>query len=1083
MSHPISSNKPKASAAVTPSLKRNGTYMNYVLTDYDKKLHNAFMTNGLLYNEKFFQPVENDGLGNCLTYSIFDSDTITMFPSYLCSNNAKKCVEFKNILLEFLTSNIQQNSELGTFLSVYIHEAQGYNGDEYNMFLQNFGRNYQYAGNELTILVALFFRVNVIQVALNEKGLQVLSSSFDDIANIIDIFPQLKHLKGHKNFTNHSNVKNVYVYYHHYKGSLIHDSRVEKNHYIFLKMVHHLPIPFLHNNLPIIPSSDKKTSLSTFFTSHIVTPHKIDDVNSNTTNFKQPSKLENSIIKNNNSISNSHSNFNDNDFMNRGITYQDIKYQPIDNSADGNCLFYSCFQSNLFHDFPASSCVDNKDECQRFRNSLGEFVLQNINDTSSPYYLILQVYFRNINLEIDMDDVYRIVSDIKKNCSYQGQHVLFLIFVKYKINIQWLSLCHEGMYVQKSGYNMFHTRHNKIIKIKNTVLRNSEEIVPPLYDLAQQYNETIPFLCPNIHVFYHRCGRPSYAPTFDDDARDINYKNHFLYLHPNELLINPIFIPVPSHRREATETEIDVDAIEAQNLSTDKVVESLHSNPREIKIELSPIDNSLKSNGIHGSSSSPIHKNIPSPVDNNNIMKYVEIFMNNPKKWRNQKAFIEDTSNPLVYVNDQRKFSKTVSQYRKANKKRNDMKAVVTDPNNHNTSTTLSTPKRKSNDVKTVTPSNHRKKLRSNSSNSSNSSSTPTSIRLNALKKTQSKGIYCNKRYDITPKKLSVKFEDFAQASTCKASKGCSEVDAKRICFCDDFPKPESCTECKKSTPCDLHVMIKCSSSTCNKIFHKGCIESIHKDPYTFLCPSCDTAKNFEENVPWDKCSPRNQAIRIGCKPEAIRKIPKDDISSLPKADQRKAKAVTKRVIQKQLDLLDEANLPSHVVEKLKETEPLQFPTLTCMSEEMLSNHLIHGRIYETSMLCFDVKQCTCCGKTQPTHIDRDFPKDQDIPFQHKHLTRKYHEAWECNCKKVCNGRQFYAKARPSHINFFKLHHQAKTPAEYLKLDNPNAILCDKCYWEFKNKEEVQSKLFSISNYALYYLYSYSNFVLIFIKL
>ena len=62
MSHPISSNKPKASAVVTPSLKSNGTYMNYVLTDYDKKLHNAFMTNGLLYDEIFFQPVENDGL-------------------------------------------------------------------------------------------------------------------------------------------------------------------------------------------------------------------------------------------------------------------------------------------------------------------------------------------------------------------------------------------------------------------------------------------------------------------------------------------------------------------------------------------------------------------------------------------------------------------------------------------------------------------------------------------------------------------------------------------------------------------------------------------------------------------------------------------------------------------------------------------------------------------------------------------------------------------------------------------------------------------------------------------------------------
>ena len=272
--------------------------------------------------------------------------------------------------------------------------------------------------------------------------------------------------------------------------------------------------------------------------------------------------------------------------------------------------------------------------------------------------------------------------------------------------------------------------------------------------------------------------------------------------------------------------------------------------------------------------------------------------------------------------------------------------------------------------------------------------------------------------------------------------------------------------------PCDLHVLIKCSNINCNKTFHKGCIESIDKDPDGFLCPSCNTAKCFEENVPWDKCSPRNQAIRIGCKPEAIRKIPKDDFSVLPKREQVRARAATKRIIKKQLKLLDDANLPSHVVDSLKETEPLQFPTLTCMSEESLSNHLIHGRIYETSMLCFDVPQCTCCGKTQPTHIDNDFPKDQDIPFQHKHLNRKYHKAWQCNCEKVCKGRQFYAHARPNHIDFFKLHHQSKTPSEFLQVENPNAILCDKCYWEFKDKKECASKFFLFNRNSILYDYN-----------
>ena len=193
--------------------------------------------------------------------------------------------------------------------------------------------------------------------------------------------------------------------------------------------------------------------------------------------------------------------FSYNDFMERGITYDCNSYQPIDNSADGNCLFYSCFQSNLFDDFPAHTSVDNAAECQRFRNCLGDFVLENINDTTSSYYLILQVYFRNILLERNEAHINGIVNNIKRNRSYQGRHVLFLIFVKYGININWLSLCNEGIYLQQSGIDMFQSRHRKILKIKNKILRSDEE-KPPLFDLAQEYNEIIPLMYHNIHVCF-----------------------------------------------------------------------------------------------------------------------------------------------------------------------------------------------------------------------------------------------------------------------------------------------------------------------------------------------------------------------------------------------------------------------------------------------------------------------------------------------------------------------------------------------------------------------------------------------------
>ena len=137
-------------------LKDNTSCTNYTLTKHDRKMHVAFMNNGLYYNDLLFKPIENLGRGNCLSYSIFDSNAITMFPAERCKNNESECLKFKSCLISCLNNHINGDSYLGKFLSVYFKQVQGYSDDEYVTFVTDFVNNGAYCGDELIVLVALF---------------------------------------------------------------------------------------------------------------------------------------------------------------------------------------------------------------------------------------------------------------------------------------------------------------------------------------------------------------------------------------------------------------------------------------------------------------------------------------------------------------------------------------------------------------------------------------------------------------------------------------------------------------------------------------------------------------------------------------------------------------------------------------------------------------------------------------------------------------------------------------------------------------------------------------------------------------
>ena len=96
----------------------------------------------------------------------------------------------------------------------------------------------------------------------------------------------------------------------------------------------------------------------------------------------------------------------------------------------------------------------------------------------------------------------------------------------------------------------------------------------------------------------------------------------------------------------------------------------------------------------------------------------------------------------------------------------------------------------------------------------------------------------------------------------------------------------------------------------------------------------------------------------------------------------------------------------------------------------------------------YKVSSCTCCGKVKPGHDDPYFP--EDAPFERKHLIIKYHPAWQCKCNGFCKGSQFFCAHRPTHINYYKLHHNGQYPWEFLECDqkDTNSLLCDQYHKE-----------------------------------
>ena len=275
----------------------------------------------------------------------------------------------------------------------------------------------------------------------------------------------------------------------------------------------------------------------------------------------------------------------------------------------------------------------------------------------------------------------------------------------------------------------------------------------------------------------------------------------------------------------------------------------------------------------------------------------------------------------------------------------------------------------------------------------------------------------------------------------------------KRICYCDMLTLPLDCTECnrKLNVPCDKHTVIKCH--VCGKKMHKECLKTYLGEDLDnmgedegILCLEC-LYNTASESDNWNSLGDDNKIklMRLGL-------FADDDI---------------KKVNQMIKILSKDCEVPSYIINAIKDNDPKPYPSITPITHQSKLKHAICGRRFDVSMMMYNVQTCDCCGFTMPFHKDRFYPND--ATFEKKHFNKAYYKAWHCSCDAYCKGSQYYASKQTSSIKNYEANHNGLAPWEFLNLpkNETNAIICSKCNIEIRSRNTVDlqfARSFSFRN-------------------
>jgi hypothetical protein len=210
----------------------------------------------------------------------------------------------------------------------------------------------------------------------------------------------------------------------------------------------------------------------------------------------------------------------------------------------------------------------------------------------------------------------------------------------------------------------------------------------------------------------------------------------------------------------------------------------------------------------------------------------------------------------------------------------------------------------------------------------------------------------------------------------------------------------------------------------------------------------CSVSAGNEDDTPWAELTMNSNH------PEIVKeRLCRIGISIPPHVTDEQL-LQSKKIMNKIVKAFEACNSPNTVSQHFS-NNPRPYPTPVDMHPDSIQQHVMHGRRAETSMLMYDVKQCTCCGSVKPGHNDPGFPNKGVAPFERMHLVNSWHPAYLCTCSTVCRGSQFYAKDKPSLMTYYTHTHAGMKANDTHNSHVSDAVLCMKCYDEvsYTNKD------------------------------
>ncbi len=271
-----------------------------------------------------------------------------------------------------------------------------------------------------------------------------------------------------------------------------------------------------------------------------------------------------------------------------------------------------------------------------------------------------------------------------------------------------------------------------------------------------------------------------------------------------------------------------------------------------------------------------------------------------------------------------------------------------------------------------------------------------------------------------------------------------------RICYCDQAKRNDLSH--------DELTIISCHTSECENKFHLGCLKQFDEQFYRnrddnmhYFCMQCkETVAREQPNTEWAGANSLERLSRMGMKNDETRTQTETAIRWRVNQMWRKLSAN-----------LRESNVPSDLITDIKNNNPRDYPLMANMRPEMREKHARVGRLFETSMLLFQVQQCECCGEVKPVHNSKTDAriKEDSLLYKRKHLHQHYFEAIKCDCVQICRGEQYYACSRPKEMAHFRLTHSFDGRLRDELEEGPKVLICTRCHKELCSGNVEDSKL------------------------